>query len=58
MTNVSNTLNVRKEPDEEAEKIGYLYADCGGTILERKDGWTKLESGGLIGWAKRRIPPL
>lgn len=52
MTNVSNTLNVRKEPDEEAEKIGYLYADCGGTILERKDGWTKLESGGLIGWAK------
>ena len=52
MTNVSNTLNVRKEPDEEAEKIGYLYADCGGTILERKDGWTKLESGGLIRWAK------
>lgn len=52
MTNVSNTLNVRKEPDEEAEKVGYLYADCGGTILERKDGWTKLESGGLIGWAK------
>lgn len=52
MTNVSNTLNVRKEPEEEAEKVGYLYADCGGTILERKDGWTKLESGGLIGWAK------
>ena len=58
MTNVSNTLNVRKEPDEEAEKIGYLYADCGGTILERKDGWTKLESGGLIGWPKTNTSSL
>lgn len=52
MTNVTYTLNVREEPDEESERIGYLYADCGGTILERKDGWTRLESGGLVGWAK------
>lgn len=52
MTNVTNTLNVREEPDEEAQKVGYLYADCGGTVLERKDGWTKLESGHLTGWAK------
>lgn len=52
MTNVTNTLNVRKEPSEEAEKVGYLYADCGGTILERRDGWTRLESGELVGWAR------
>lgn len=52
MTSVANTLNVRSEPSEEAEKVGYLYADCGGTVLERKDGWTKLESGELTGWAK------
>lgn len=52
MANVNNVLNVRREPDSEAELAGYLYADCGGTILERKDGWTKLESGELIGWAK------
>ncbi len=51
MANVNNTLNVRKEPDETSEKIGYLYADCGGIILEHRDGWTKLESGELIGWA-------
>ena len=52
MANVSNTLNVRQEPDEEAKKVGYLYADCGGTVLERKNGWTKLKSGDLTGWAK------
>ncbi len=52
MAAVEDVLNVRSEPDEESGKVGYLYADCGGTILERRDGWTKLESGGLVGWAK------
>lgn len=52
MTAVSDVLNVRSEPSKDAERVGYLYADCGGTILERKDGWTKLESGELVGWAK------
>lgn len=52
MANVKNALNVRSEASEEAEKVGKLYKDCGGTILERKNGWTKLQSGNLIGWAK------
>lgn len=51
MADVSNVLNVRTEPDSEAELAGYLYADCGGTVLERRDGWTKLVSGELEGWA-------
>ena len=53
MANVSNTLNVRQEPDEEAKKVGYLYADCGGTVLERKK-WLD-EAGNQVtftGWAK------
>lgn len=52
MANVQNTLNVRAEADEESEKVGYLYKDCGGRIIERKDGWTKFKSGDMIGWAK------
>jgi len=52
MANVKNALNVRSEASEDAEKIGKLYKDCGGTVLERKDGWTKLQTGNLIGWAK------
>ncbi len=52
MANVKDALNIRSEADQNSEKIGKLYKDCGGTILERKDGWTKLQSGNLIGWAK------
>lgn len=51
MTNVKNALNVRSDAGEDAEKVGKLYKDCGGTILERRDGWTKLQSGNIVGWA-------
>ena len=52
MADVKAALNVRAEASEDSEKVGLLYKDCGGRILERKDGWTKLESGDLVGWAK------
>ncbi len=52
MADVQDALNVRAEASEESEKVGLLYKDCGGRILERKDGWTKIKSGDLIGWAK------
>lgn len=52
MANVQNALNVRAEAEEDADKVGYLYADCGGEILERSNGWTKLRSGNVEGWAK------
>lgn len=52
MANVQNALNIRAKASEDAPKAGLLYKDCGGTILERKDGWTKLKSGNVIGWAK------
>lgn len=51
MADVKNSLNVRAEASEEAEKVGLMYADCGGEILERTEGWTKIKSGNLIGWA-------
>lgn len=51
MANVQVAMNVREEADGESEKVGLLYKDCGGRILERKDGWTRLRSGDLIGWA-------
>lgn len=52
MANVKGALNVRSDASEDAEKVGKLYRDCGGTIIERKNGWTKLKSGNLVGWAK------
>ena len=51
MANVQVAMNVRAEASEEAEKVGVLYRDCGGRILERKDGWTRIKSGELVGWA-------
>ncbi len=52
MAKVNNMLNVRAQADESSERVGLMYADCGGKILERADGWTKIKSGDLIGWAK------
>ena len=33
-------------------RSGKLYSDCGGEILERRNGWTKLKSGNVTGWTK------
>ena len=51
MADIDEVMNVRKEPSSSSEKIGVLYKDCGGTILEQQDGWTKIKSGDLVGWA-------
>lgn len=51
MTSVSRTLNVREEPTTDSPIVGKLYKDCGGEILDRQGGWTRLQSGNLIGWA-------
>lgn len=50
MANVHNSLNVREEASEDSAKVGLMYADCGGKILERNGDWTKIQSGKLIGW--------
>lgn len=52
MSKVTNTLNVRVEPSAESEVAGKLYRDCGAEVLERQDGWTRIKSGNLVGWAK------
>ena len=52
MSNVTNTLNVRQEPNDDAMVSGKLYRDCGAVVLERAEGWTKIKSGELIGWAR------
>lgn len=51
MCSANTMLNVRTEPSADAEIAGALYADSGATVLERRDGWTKIESGNLVGWA-------
>ena len=55
MANVEKELKILNKRDakaKDAKVVGYLYKDCGGEILERKDGWTKLRSGNIVGWAE------
>ncbi len=52
MANVNVVMNVREEPSEDSTKVGVLYKDCGGKVLDRQNGWTRIQSGDLIGWAK------
>lgn len=52
MANVNDSMNVREEANEEAQAVGKLFKNCGGEILERSNGWTKIKSGNLEGWAK------
>jgi len=52
MAKVNQSVNMRKEADQDAEKVGVLYKDCGGEIVEQKGGWTKVQSGEVTGWIK------
>lgn len=52
MANVSNSVNVRLEADEGSELIGKLYKDCAASMMEQKNGFTKVHSGKLEGWVK------
>ena len=52
VANVEDMMNVRAEESEDAKVMGYMYKDCVGEILEKGDGWTKIKSGKLEGWAK------
>lgn len=51
MVNVDSMLNVRADAGADTEIVGVLYTNCGGQILEQQNGWTKLQSGNVVGWA-------
>ena len=52
MVNVSEYLNIRSEQSEDSQVVGKLYAGCKGSLLEKKDGWTKISSGEVVGYVK------
>lgn len=52
MANVEEAVNVRSEASEKSTLVGKFYKECGGEIIERSNGWTKLKTGSLTGWVK------
>lgn len=47
---VSASLNIRAEANEDAEVLGKLYTNGAATVLETLDGWYKIESGSVTGY--------
>lgn len=54
MANVKSSLNVRQEPNSDAKRVGKIYKDCGGRMLEYVDGWVKIKSGNVEGWVAEK----
>lgn len=54
MAKVNEYVNIRMDADLDAEKVGVLYKDCGGDIIEKKDEWTKIKSGDVSGWVRNQ----
>lgn len=52
VANVTDVLNLRAEPSKDGKILGKCYRGGGGVVLDQKDGWTKIRSGGLEGWLK------
>lgn len=52
MAKVKESVNVRESASQDAEKLGVLYKECGGYVLEKQDGWSKIQSGNVTGWVK------
>ncbi len=50
MANVKQFMNMRKEPDVTSDRVGLMYKDCGGHMLEQVEGWTLVQSGNAVGW--------
>ena len=53
LANVSESLNIRKEPGEDQKKVGTLPKDAGMEIIELgENGWAKIKSGKIEGYVK------
>lgn len=48
---VNEYLNIRVSPDRDAEVLGKLYVKGVATVLETLDGWYKITSGNVTGYA-------
>ena len=47
VANVDDALNLREKPDTDAKVLGTCFRGGGGTILNRKNGWTKTAQSGV-----------
>ena len=54
MVDIRNYVNVRSEATVDSDKMGVLYKDCGGTLLELGEEWSLIRSGEVVGWIENQ----
>ena len=54
MVDIRNYVNVRSEATVDSDKMGVLYKDCGGNLLEMGEEWSLIRSGELVGWVENQ----
>ncbi len=47
---VEDSLNIRKEPKNDAAVVGKLRSHAGGSVLSEENGWYKIKSGQVTGY--------
>jgi cell wall-associated NlpC family hydrolase len=47
---VEDSLNIRKEPKNDAEIVGKLRSHAGSSVLSEENGWYKIKSGQVTGY--------
>lgn len=52
MANVDEAVNVRDSASEDGKLIGKFFKECGGEIIEKGNGWTKVKTGDITGWIR------
>ncbi len=52
MANVEEAVNVRESASEDSKIAGRFFKECGGEIIEKGNGWTKVKTGDLTGWIR------
>lgn len=52
MADVDEAVNVRDNASEDGKLLGKFFKECGGEIVEKGNGWTKVKTGDLTGWIK------
>jgi cell wall-associated NlpC family hydrolase len=52
MSQVDNYVNVRTEPNTDADIVGKIYNNCAATIIATEGDWYKIESGNCTGYIK------
>ncbi len=54
MSNTTDILNIRQEPNTNSAIVGKLYEGSGGKVLKKGEEWSLIQSGAVIGYVSNK----